>query len=87
MFPGFLLPFHFGVVSAFKDHNIKFDQAVGTSGGVMAALAMLGGADLEVKPSLLQNLQRQISSSGPLAGHLTCPPPIDRSWESGSVST
>lgn len=51
---GFLLPFHFGAVAALRDHGVAFDQAVGTSGGVMAALAMLGGADLEVGPAVIQ---------------------------------
>ena len=46
---GFLLPFHFGVVAALLDHGIKFEKASATSGGVMAALAILGGADLEVE--------------------------------------
>jgi len=45
---GFMLPFHFGVVKALQDHNIRFDTATGSSAGVMAALALLGGADLDL---------------------------------------
>ena len=43
-----MLPYHFGVVAAFRKHKIKFTHATASSGGVMAALAMLGGADLEL---------------------------------------
>eukprot|EP00614_Pseudopedinella_elastica_P011121 CAMPEP_0172599302 /NCGR_PEP_ID=MMETSP1068-20121228/19365_1 /TAXON_ID=35684 /ORGANISM="Pseudopedinella elastica, Strain CCMP716" /LENGTH=450 /DNA_ID=CAMNT_0013399511 /DNA_START=80 /DNA_END=1432 /DNA_ORIENTATION=+ len=45
---GFLLPFHFGVVAALRDHGVKFEQASATSGGVMAALAILDAANLEL---------------------------------------
>ena len=45
---GFMLPFHFGVAKALMDHDVKFRTATGTSGGVMAALAILGGADIDV---------------------------------------
>ena len=43
-----MLPFHFGVVAALRDHGVKFEQASATSGGVMAALAILDAANLEV---------------------------------------
>lgn len=45
---GFLLPFHFGVVLCLRDNGITFEVATGASGGVMAALAVLKAADLEV---------------------------------------
>ena len=44
----FLLPFHFGVAKAFMDADVKFETATASSGGVMAALAILGGADIDV---------------------------------------
>eukprot|EP00565_Helicotheca_tamesis_P006761 CAMPEP_0185725000 /NCGR_PEP_ID=MMETSP1171-20130828/1339_1 /TAXON_ID=374046 /ORGANISM="Helicotheca tamensis, Strain CCMP826" /LENGTH=391 /DNA_ID=CAMNT_0028392989 /DNA_START=67 /DNA_END=1239 /DNA_ORIENTATION=+ len=42
---GFMLPYHLGVVSALRDYNIRFSKATATSGGCMAALAMIGGGD------------------------------------------
>ena len=45
---GFMLPFHFGVAKAFMDADVKFETATASSGGVMAALAILGGADIDV---------------------------------------
>jgi hypothetical protein len=43
-----MLPYHFGVVAALRDFDIQFEKVTASSGGVMAALALLGGADLEL---------------------------------------
>ena len=45
---GFLLPYHFGAVLCLLDNDITVVNAVGISGGAMAALAMLRGSDLYV---------------------------------------
>jgi len=45
---GFLLPFFMGVATALRHFKIKFDTASGSSGGVMAALAVLGGGDMDL---------------------------------------
>ena len=45
---GFMLPFQFGAVAALRAHDIKFTHASASSGGVMAALAILDAADLEL---------------------------------------
>ena len=45
---GFMLPYHFGTVAALKDNGVTFSRATASSGGVMAALALLGGADLHL---------------------------------------
>jgi len=45
---GFMLPYHMGVVAALRHFNIKFETATGSSGGVMAALALLDGGDLDL---------------------------------------
>jgi len=44
----FLLPFFMGVIKALRHFDIKFQTATGSSGGVMAALAVLGGGDLDL---------------------------------------
>lgn len=43
-----MLPFQFGCVAALKAHDVKFTHASASSGGVMAALAILDAADLEL---------------------------------------
>ena len=43
-----MLPYHFGAVAAFRDFGVTFSKATASSGGVMAALALLGGADLDL---------------------------------------
>jgi hypothetical protein len=45
---GFMLPYHFGTVAALRDFGVTFTKATASSGGVMAALALLGGADLHL---------------------------------------
>jgi len=45
---GFMLPYFMGIVTALRHFNIKFDTASGSSGGVMAALAILGASDLNL---------------------------------------
>lgn len=45
---GFMLPFQFGVVAALRAHNVRFVSATASSGGVMAALAVLNAADLDL---------------------------------------
>ena len=45
---GFLLPYHFGAIMCMFDNGITVDNAVGISGGCMAALAMLGGSDIYI---------------------------------------
>jgi hypothetical protein len=45
---GFMLPYHFGVAKALKEAKVKVKTATASSGGVMAALAMLGGADIDI---------------------------------------
>jgi len=43
-----MLPYHFGTVAALRDFGVGFRKATASSGGVMAALALLGGADLDL---------------------------------------
>lgn len=43
-----MLPYFMGVVTALRHFNIKFETATGSSGGVMAALALLDGGDIEL---------------------------------------
>jgi len=43
-----MLPYHFGTVAALRDYGVTFSKATASSGGVMAALALLGGADLHL---------------------------------------
>ena len=45
---GFMLPFQFGAVAAMRAHNVQFARASASSGGVMAALATLNAADLDL---------------------------------------
>jgi hypothetical protein len=44
----FFLPFHFGTVKCLLDNNISFETAYGVSSGAQAALAMLGGSDIDL---------------------------------------
>jgi hypothetical protein len=44
---GFLLSYYFGAILCLLDNGITVDNAVGISGGCMAALAMLGGRYFE----------------------------------------
>lgn len=44
----YCLPFHLGVVKCFREKNIHFEKCYGVSSGALAALAMLGGADLDL---------------------------------------
>ena len=45
---GFLAPFHFGAIKCLQDNNITFKEVAGLSGGSMAALVFLNGANLEL---------------------------------------
>ena len=45
---GFMLPYHFGAAACLLDHGITFEKVTASSGGVMAALALLRGADLHL---------------------------------------
>jgi len=57
---GYYLPFHLGVVKCFKDFKIGFEKTYGISSGSLAALCMLGGADLDLTIRQIFDLSKNV---------------------------